>query len=88
MDYKKASIGLFAMVLMSALVIAEGDTTFNDSLNLIVNALPIIVLAVSGIISIVVSFFTLLIMVVFVVFFRDVLKLPLDLVKSAMKGMK
>lgn len=86
MDMKKLLVLFSVFMALSGLAMAE--TTLNDSLYTIVNVLPIVALAIVAIAGIVGSVISIIILIMLVIWVRDVLYIPLDLIKGAMKDMR
>jgi hypothetical protein len=82
---KKALFALFTLMAISSAVMGlDIGTDINDSLMLLVSALPIITLAVTGIVGIIVALVAVVILVLLIGWFKEILMLPLDIVKRSM----
>jgi hypothetical protein len=84
MDARKALLSMLALFAVAMPVVGvDTGATINESLMLIVGALPIIVLAITSIVSIVLALVAVIIVIVLIAWFKDILMLPLDIVKHA-----
>ena len=90
MDSKKVLFALMTLSVLAVSAMADDPSTgeqINQSLMLLVGALPIVALAITSIVAIVTALIAVVIVVVLVKWFKDILMLPLDIVKGAIKGM-
>ena len=88
MDKYKLGLVLLSLSAMVGSVVATTGEDINNSLLLLVNAIPIIALAIVGIVGIVGSLIAVVILVLLVTWFKDILMLPLDIVKNSMRGIR
>lgn len=85
MDNRTRAMALLALFVMATSFATAQSTTLNDSITLIVNILPLLILLITGFVGLIAAFVGIIVIVITIRFMKQIMELPIDMLKGVMK---